>query len=63
MNWTLYNFIDPQNFEFFNETKVAVIESRIKFKCNDSGNCSKFLVSISHENGLWVETIINVNKL
>jgi hypothetical protein len=54
MNSTLYNFIDPQNFEFFNEPKVAVIESRIKFKCNDSGNSSKFLVSICDENGLWI---------
>jgi hypothetical protein len=53
-NLSAYKSIKFENFEFFNETQVAVIGSRIKFKCNDSGNSSKFLVSICDENGSWI---------
>jgi hypothetical protein len=54
MNSSLYKIIELVNFEFSNKTQVAVIDSKIIFKCNDEGNSSKNHVLICNEKGLWI---------
>jgi hypothetical protein len=53
MNPTLYKSIKLINFEFFNKTQVAVIDSKIILKCNNEENSSQTHVSICNENGSW----------
>jgi hypothetical protein len=54
MKSSLYKRVEYQNFEYFNGTEVAVINSKIVFQCNNGENSSKILVSICHENRLWI---------
>ncbi len=55
MNSSLYKSIKFENFEyFFNESQVAVIDSKILFECNNEQNSFKILGSICNENGLWI---------
>jgi hypothetical protein len=54
MNSDLYKRIKLENFEFFNKTQVAVIDSKILFQYNNEENSSKIHVSICNENGLWI---------
>ncbi len=54
INSSAYKSIQFQDFEFFNETEVAVIDSKIIFQCNNEENSSKFLVAKCDKNGLWV---------
>jgi len=49
-----YKSIKFENLEFFNETQVAVIDSKVLFECNNEENSSKIRVSICNENGLWI---------
>jgi hypothetical protein len=48
------NLSSAKNFKFFNETKVAVIDSKIVFQCKNWKNSSKILVSLCGENGFWI---------
>ncbi len=52
-NLSAYKRIKFLDLEFFNETKVAVINTKALFQCNNEENSSKILVSICNENGLW----------
>ncbi len=54
MNSGIYKSIKRENFEFFNKTQVAVIDSKILFECNNEENSSNIQVSICYENGLWI---------
>ncbi len=54
MNSGIYKSIKLENFEFFNKTQVAVIDSKILFECNNEENSFKIYVSICNENGLWI---------
>ncbi len=54
MNSGFYKSIKRENFEFFNKTQVAVIDSKILFECNNEENSSNIQVSICYENGLWI---------
>jgi hypothetical protein len=53
-NSSLYKKIKFLDLEFFNETKVAVINSKVLFQCNNGENSSKIQVSICNENGSWI---------
>jgi hypothetical protein len=50
----LYKEFNLENFEYFNKTEVAVIDSQIIFKCYNEENSSKPHVSTCNENGLWI---------
>ncbi len=54
LNSSTYKRIKFLDLEFFNETEVAVINSKVLFECNNEENSSKIRVSICNENGLWV---------
>ncbi len=54
MTSKLYKDFKLENFEYFNKTEVAVIDSKIIFKCYNEENSSKPHVSICNENGLWI---------
>jgi hypothetical protein len=54
MTSKLYKDFKLENFEYFNKTQVAVIDSKIIFKCYNEENSSKTHVSICNENGLWI---------
>ncbi len=54
MTSKLYKEFKLENFEYFNKTEVAVIDSKIIFKCYNEGNLSQTHVSICNENGLWI---------
>jgi hypothetical protein len=54
MTSKLYKDFKLENFEFLNKTQVAVIDSKIIFKCYNEENSFKSHVSICNENGLWV---------
>ncbi len=54
MTSKLYTDFKLENFEFFNKTEVAVIDSQIIFKCYNEENSSKPHVSICNEKGLWI---------
>jgi hypothetical protein len=54
LNSSIYKSIKLQNLEFFNETEVAVIDSKIEFQCNNAENSSKIFISFCDENGLWI---------
>ncbi len=54
MNSNLYKSIKFENVKFFNKTRVAVIDSKIIFKCHNEENSSNPHVSICNENGLWI---------
>ncbi len=54
MTSKLYKDFKLENFEFFNKTEVAVIDSKIIFKCYNEENSSQTHVSICNENGLWI---------
>jgi hypothetical protein len=54
MTSKLYKEFKLENFEFFNKTEVAVIDSKIIFKCYNEENSSQTHVSICNENGLWI---------
>jgi hypothetical protein len=47
-----YKSIKFENFEFFNKTKIAVIDSKILIQCHNEENSTKILVC--NENGLWI---------
>ncbi len=53
-NLSTYKSIKFENLEFFNETQVAVIDSKVLFQCNNGDNSSKSRVSICNENGSWI---------
>jgi hypothetical protein len=46
--------IKRENFEFFNRTQVAVIDSMILFRCNNEQNSTKIHVLTCDQNGLWI---------
>lgn len=54
LNSSYVKSIEFHNFEYFNETKVAVIDSRIKYQCNNSENSSEIFVLFCSDNGLWI---------
>jgi hypothetical protein len=54
MTSKLYKDFKLENFEFFNKTQIAVIDSKIIFKCFNEENSSEPQVSICNENGLWI---------
>jgi hypothetical protein len=54
MTSKLYKDFKLENFEFFSKTEVAVIDSKIIFKCYNEENSLKSHVSICNENGLWI---------
>jgi hypothetical protein len=54
VNSSIYKNIKLENFELFNRTKVAVIDSKILFECNNEENSSKIHVLLCNENGLWI---------
>ncbi len=58
LNSTTYKSIQFLDFEFFNETEVAVIDSKVLFQC-DNENPSKIRVSICNENGSWIGDDLN----
>jgi hypothetical protein len=53
-NSSTYKSIKFLDLQSFNETKVAVINSKVLFQCNNGENSSKILVSICNENGSWI---------
>jgi hypothetical protein len=54
MTSKLYKDFKLENFEYFNKTEVAVIDSKIILKCYNEENSSQTHVSICNENGLWI---------
>jgi hypothetical protein len=50
----IYKKIELQDFEVFNGTEVAVINSKILFQCDFGNKRSKTLVSVCDENGFWI---------
>jgi hypothetical protein len=54
MNSGVYKSIKLENFEFFNKTQVAVIDSKILFECNNEENSFKIHFLLCNENGLWI---------
>jgi hypothetical protein len=59
LNSSTYKRIKFLDLEFFNETEVAVINSKVLFQCNNVENSSKILVSICNENGSWIGDDLN----
>jgi len=53
-NSSVYKIIEFKNFEFFNKTQVAVIDSKILFECINEENSNKTHVLLCNENGLWI---------
>ncbi len=53
-NSSVYKIIEFKNFEFFNKTEVAVIDSEILFECINEENSFKTHVLLCNENGLWI---------
>jgi hypothetical protein len=53
MSSTVYKIVKFENFYFFNQTRVAVIDSKILFQCYNEENSSKILVSTCNHTGLW----------
>ncbi len=54
MNSSLYKIIKLYQYEFFNKTQVAVIDSKIFFKCNNEANLSKLNYLTCNEYGSWI---------
>jgi hypothetical protein len=52
-NSSVYKIIKFVNFEFFNKTQVAVIDSKIILQCNNEENSTTHAL-ICNENGLWI---------
>jgi hypothetical protein len=63
MTSKLYKDFKLENFEFFNKTEVAVIDSKVIFKCYNEENSSQTHVSICNENGLWIGDDLNCKKV
>jgi hypothetical protein len=53
-NLSTYKSIKFLNLQFFNETEVAVINSKDLFQCNNGENSLKTWVSTCNENGSWI---------
>jgi hypothetical protein len=53
-NSSVYKIIEFKNFEFFNKTQVAVIDSKILFECINEENSNKTHVLLCNEKGLWI---------
>jgi hypothetical protein len=54
MNSSIYKIIGLENFEVFNKTQVAVIDSKILFQCNNEENSSKNYLLTCNESSLWI---------
>ncbi len=52
VNSRIYKSIKFENFEYFNKTQTAVIDSKILIQCYNEENSTKILVC--NENGLWI---------
>jgi hypothetical protein len=53
LNSTVYKIVKFEKFYFFNNTKVAVIDSKILFQCYNEKNSSKIFVWTCDHKGLW----------
>jgi hypothetical protein len=54
LNSSYFKRVEFENFEYLNETEVAVVDSRIKYWCQNYQNSSLIYILVCNEDGQWI---------